>query len=320
VLSGYIGMRVAVFSNYRCAYKAQTSMTGSFGVAYRAGCVMGFTLTSLENLILLSIIILYKNYYVNEYRDYRSMYECIAGYGLGGSTIALFGRVGGGIFDKAAEVGCDLIGKLESGFEELTPHNAAVICNSVGNNVGDIAGMGSDINGSLCESSVAALVIAANSPTFYYHPNALYYPLVLFAFAIVVCMLSSMIAFGGRAETTKSIADRLKNQLLFSTILMIPCLWLSSYLTLPQRLFGLGNIDRTPTSAFMCTVIGIVGGLIIGYVTEYYTTQNSTPAREVARACEVGAATNIISGVALGYSSTLIPALLLSAITFVCHY
>lgn len=118
IVSGYIGMRVAVFSNYKAAFKAITSTSGAFKVAYRAGIVMGFTLTSLGLLVLVIIIALYTNLYITKYEDYTEMYECIAGYGLGGSLIALFGRVGGGIFTKAADVGADLVGKVENDLKE----------------------------------------------------------------------------------------------------------------------------------------------------------------------------------------------------------
>lgn len=129
---------------------------------------MGFGLTSLGLLVLTILITLYTNLYVENYSDYSSMYECIAGYGLGGSTIALFGRVGGGIYTKAADVGGDLVGKIEEDLPEDSPNNPATIADNVGDNVGDIAGMGADLFGSFAESTSAALVVAANSPTFYY--------------------------------------------------------------------------------------------------------------------------------------------------------
>lgn len=129
------------------------------------------------------------------------MMECIAGYGLGGSTIALFGRVGGGIFTKAADVGADLVGKVENDLPEDSPSNPATIADNVGDNVGDIAGMGSDLFGSLAESTVAALVISANSPTFYYQPSALYYPLLLSAFGIIVCLLTTLTAFTRKSDS-----------------------------------------------------------------------------------------------------------------------
>jgi H+-translocating diphosphatase len=159
IVSGYIGMRVAVFSNYRCAFKAQTSMSAGFKVAYQAGCVMGFCLTSLGLLILTILITLYTKMFIGDngdYEDYAEMYEAIAGYGLGGSTT------------KAADVGADLVGKVEQDLPEDSPSNPATIADNVGDNVGDIAGMGSDLFGSFAESTAAALVVASQSPSFYY--------------------------------------------------------------------------------------------------------------------------------------------------------
>jgi H+-translocating diphosphatase len=138
---------------------------------------MGFTLTSLGILILAIIIAIYNNWYLSEFYHIIELYECIAGYGLGGSTMALFGRVGGGIYTKAADVGADLVGKVEEDLDEDSPYNPATIADNVGDNVGDIAGMGSDLFGSFAEATCAALVVASSSPTFYYNPAALYYPL-----------------------------------------------------------------------------------------------------------------------------------------------
>lgn len=129
------------------------------------------------------------------------MFEAIAGYGLGGSTIALFGRVGGGIYTKAADVGADLVGKVEEDMAEDSPNNPATIADNVGDNVGDIAGMGADLFGSFAESTCAALVVSAVSPSFYYHPTSFYYPLLISASGIVVCIFISLLAFPGKKET-----------------------------------------------------------------------------------------------------------------------
>lgn len=185
-------------------------MGDAFSVAYRAGCVMGFTLTSLGLLVLTILIAIYTNIYVEKYQDFSGMYESIAGYGLGGSTIALFGRVGGGIFTKAADVGADLVGKVEESMAEDSPHNPATIADNVGDNVGDIAGMGSDLFGSFAESTCAALVIASDSPTFYYQPSALYYPLLLSAFGIIVSLVTTTVAHGNKAENITGVSNTLK--------------------------------------------------------------------------------------------------------------
>jgi len=319
ILSGFIGMRVAVFSNYRCTFKAQTSMSAAFSVAYRAGCVMGFALVSWALLNLTLLIGFYINWYVNDYSDYATIFEAIAGYGLGGSTIALFGRLGGGIYTKAADVGADLVGKIEKNMPEDSPNNPATIADNVGDNVGDIAGMGADLFGSFSESTCAALVVGSTSPSFYYTPSALYYPLMISAIGIIASLLTTLIAHGKRSESFKGVSDTLKLQLLVSTLLMSGGLYLAAYITLPERLFGLGDVDRHPWHAYVCSLTGLWSGLVIGYITEYYTSHSFKPVREVARSCETGAATNIIYGLALGHLSTVIPVIFLAATAFVSH-
>ena len=162
-------MKIAVSSNYKTTYKCIEGLSEGFKVAYQAGCVMGFTSVGLSLSILLSLMIVYKNVMLpvadptSEY-SYAVLMELVAGYGLGGSSMALFGRVGGGIFTKAADVGADLVGKVEEGLDEDDPSNPATIADNVGDNVGDIAGMGSDLFGSFAESTCAALVVIANTP------------------------------------------------------------------------------------------------------------------------------------------------------------
>jgi inorganic pyrophosphatase len=323
ILSGYIGMRVAVFSNFRCAFQAQKSMTAGFIVAYRAGCVMGFALTSLGLLVLTVLITIYTNLYIGtdgSYQLYTTLYEHIAGYGLGGSTIALFGRVGGGIYTKAADVGADLVGKLEEDFPEDSPSNPATIADNVGDNVGDIAGMGADLFGSFAESTVAALVVAATQPTFYYQPSAFFYPLLISAFGLVASLITTVFAFNRKTDDFKGVGNTLKQQLFVSTILATFTSWFAGYISLPDRLYGLaGEINRGPIHAWVSTLVGLWSGMVIGFVTEYYTSHTYGPVREVAQSCKTGAATNIIYGLALGHLSTIIPVVLLSITAFVAH-
>lgn len=153
IASGAIGMIVATQANYRVTYCARNALAPAFRVAYRAGCAMGFALVSLGLLILILLIIVYKNIIGldengSAQQYYRGLFESIAGYGLGGSFVALFGRVGGGIYTKAADVGADLVGKVESGLPEDSPKNPATIADNVGDNVGDVAGMSADLFGS----------------------------------------------------------------------------------------------------------------------------------------------------------------------------
>ena len=197
ILCGFIGMRIAVVANYRTTYKCMDSLAEGFKVAYRAGCVMGFSSVGISLSILVSLMIIYQKVmnpviHPNDPHSYAVLMELIAGYGLGGSSMALFGRVGGGIFTKAADVGADLVGKVEEGLEEDDPSNPATIADNVGDNVGDIAGMGSDLFGSFAESTCAALVVMANTPDLVKYNETLYFPLIISAIGIVACFFTSI--------------------------------------------------------------------------------------------------------------------------------
>jgi len=161
MVSGYIGMAVATYANARTTLEARKGLGPAFVVAYEAGGVMGFALTSLGLVVLFLAIIIY--HIVSGWNEWNFIYEAIAGYGLGGSSMALFGRVGGGIYTKAADVGADLVGKVEKDIPEDDPRNPGVIADNVGDNVGDIAGMGADLFGSFAEATCAALVVASVS-------------------------------------------------------------------------------------------------------------------------------------------------------------
>jgi len=164
IISGYIGMMIAVKANVRTCKEVITSLHRGFIVAFRGGMVLGFTLVGLALIILMLIIMFYQRAFLGKNNfGTKDMFESISGYGLGGSLIALFGRVGGGIYTKAADVGSDLAGKVVEGLPEDSPMNPGVIADNVGDNVGDIAGMGSDLFGSFAESTCACLVITASS-------------------------------------------------------------------------------------------------------------------------------------------------------------
>lgn len=196
---GAFGMHIATLSNFRTTICAKVSLGSAFKVAYRAGVVIGFALVSVSLVTLLLLITLYKNLLdlqdsskAGNYYDF--LFESIAGFGLGGSTIALFARVGGGIFTKAADLGSDLVGKIESGLPEDSPRNPATIADNVGDNVGDIAGMGADLFGSFAESTCASLIIGCNSITNHagvYELNSIMYVLLIPAIGICVSLVVS---------------------------------------------------------------------------------------------------------------------------------
>ena len=340
---------------------------------------MGFALSSLALLVLISLIMIYRKvgFAINftsfpldnpSFGDDESarLYEAIAGYGLGGSAMALFGRVGGGIYTKAADVGADLVGKVEQDLPEDSPKNPATIADNVGDNVGDIAGMGSDLFGSFAEATCAGLVVLAEANNQRYYTAGfqctqkagdatrylcedadvyLMYPLMLSALALIACLVCSIFATHiMKVNENQQIEATLRYQLIISTVLLLITLWLSAFLTvaapsdskqtvgtkdynsiiLPYERTGestkeLKYYALTTANGFICSTSGLVVGLAIGLLTEYYTSNNYRPVEEVAESCKTGAATNIIYGLALGYLSTIYPVILLAIAAYISH-
>jgi H(+)-translocating pyrophosphatase len=334
ILAGYLGMRIAVYTNVRTTKECAKDIADGFIVAYRGGQVLGFTLVGLALFVLQIIIIVYQKIYLTEERqkdplNARHLFEMISGYGLGASTVALFGRVGGGIFTKAADVGSDLAGKVVQGLEEDDPSNPGVIADNVGDNVGDIAGMGADLFGSLAESTCAALVVGATSTELLNHPNAMYFPLLITAAGIIVSFITSFFATTFTRVKDDTVETTVKWQLVISTVLMtgaiIPLIqFLPESFAIGTRLVYLtnGQVEYIPVictqwKAFGCVACGLWSGLIIGWITEIYTSNAYSPVQDLAEACRMGAAPNIILGLALGYMSTIIPILCIAVTIFV---
>jgi len=324
MLSGYIGMQIAVRANVRTAKEACGGLHGAFVVAFRGGVVLGFVLVGLALLNLVLLVIWYRGLFTrygahgHTWVEWAEMFECIAGYGLGGSTVALFGRVGGGIYTKAADVGADLVGKVIAGLDEDSIMNPGVIADNVGDNVGDIAGMGSDLFGSFAESTCACLVIAATS-TQLMNSHAYLYPLLISAFGILVGFVTSFLATNIMdVDEAEKVEKTLKYQLVVSTVLMTPALYFAAVWTLPASFSFAGQPHAVrPLYAFTCTALGLWSGLCIGYLTEYYTSSTYAPVRKLANSSTSGSATSIIIGLSLGYRSTMIPVLSLSVTIYV---
>merc|ERR1719387_2121119 len=249
------------------------------------------------------------------------MYDAIAGYGLGGSSIALFGRVGGGIYTKAADVGADLSGKNEFGMDEDDPRNPACIADNVGDNVGDIAGMGADLFGSFAEATCAALVLASSSSALAASWTSVMYPLLISSVGIVVGVLTLLLS--GCFYPVKQLPDvekALKGVLVISTVLMTPAVIALSYACLPVVFVlgeGFGEVKWWYCALSIC--LGLWSGLIVGYMTEYYTSHSYTPVREISETQKVSAATGIIYGLAVGYLSCIVPVLCLGVTILVAH-
>ena len=320
IVSGYLGMEIAVFANARTALEARRGVGHGFLVAFRSGAVMGFALTSLGLLVLWLAILGFSRYFGD---DYRALFEAIAGYGLGGSSIALFGRVGGGIYTKAADVGADLVGKVERDIPEDDPRNPATIADNVGDNVGDIAGMGADLFGSFAESTCAALVVASASSLGREQMWApMLFPLLISAGGIFVCLLTHFAAtVVSRCESIPEIEPTLKAQLVISTALMTPVAFALAWVGLPAEPFEISGADDPVHrwGVFLCVAAGLWSGLAIGLMTEFYTSNRFEPVRELADSCKTGAATNVIFGLALGYKSCVVPVTMLSLAIYLSY-
>ena len=336
ILCGYIGMSIAVYANARTATMCQVSWTDGFNTAFRAGSVMGFCLTSLGLLILYGSLWIFgifipwdtQNTHISEI-----FFECMTGYGLGGSSIALFGRVGGGIYTKAADVGADLVGKVEAGIPEDDPRNPAVIADNVGDNVGDVAGMGADLFGSFAESSCAALVVASVSKELNSNWGYLMFPLLVSAGGIVSSWITSFFATSipfCQVKEERHVERNLSIQLYISTILSSITTLIMVIYFLPDR-FCVKVVEVAKNgswcdmyssrwAAYACVMCGLWSGLLIGKVTDYMTSYNYGPVKEVSKSCETGAATNIIFGLALGYKSVVVPIFAMAVTIFVSFY
>jgi len=317
IVAGYVGMKIAVFANGRVAKSAQNGIGAAFQVAFKAGTVMGFALVSLGVLMLFITIKLFSVHYSNFLTSSDScqrLFEAVSGFGLGGSCVGLFGRVGGGIYTKAADVGADLVGKVEKNIPEDDERNPAVIADNVGDNVGDIAGMGADLFGSFAESTCAALVLTAQSPELFKLPSALGFPLLISAVGILMSLLTTFFSTTCfLVVNAPDVEQSLKRQLIVSTIFMTPMVFVLAYICLPASFTVSGKDGVTWWEISCCLLAGLWSGLIIGFITEYYTSHSYKPVREVADSCNTGAATNIIFGLALGYKSVIVPVFCIAA-------
>ena len=297
-LAGFLGMSIAIRANTRTAATAQTGLNPALRVAFSSGAVMGLTVVGLG---ILGITILYLIYQDITY---------VAGFGLGASSIALFARVGGGIYTKAADVGADLVGKVEAGIPEDDPRNPAVIADNVGDNVGDVAGMGADLFESYVSSLIAAIALAGAAVTIVFtggvagqtlpfDDDLVVLPLLIAASGIVASVLGTFLV---RSKEQASFSDLLWSlrRGIFGAAIIVVFLSLGAILWLDVPL---------QWNAFGAIIAGLVAGVIIGLVTEFYTSYDYPPTKSVAETSQTGAATVVISGMATGMMSTLIPVL-----------
>ncbi|MDD3721025.1 MAG: sodium-translocating pyrophosphatase [Lutibacter sp.] len=317
-LAGFIGMKVATKANVRTTQAARTSLGKALEVAFAGGAVMGLGVVGLGVLGLSSLFMLYsgQGWAISE------VLNVLSGFSLGASSIALFARVGGGIYTKAADVGADLVGKVEAGIPEDHPLNPATIADNVGDNVGDVAGMGADLFESYVGSIIGTMVLGAafvTIPAFqtsFDGLGAIYLPLILAAVGIVMSIIGTFfvkVKDGGDPQTALNIGE------FGSAGLMVVASYFVIDQMLPQTWIFKG-IEYTSMGVFWATIAGLVAGLLVGKVTEYYTATGKKPVMSIVRQSETGAATNIIAGLGVGMMSTAIPILLIASAILVSHH
>ncbi|MBD3360526.1 sodium-translocating pyrophosphatase [Candidatus Peregrinibacteria bacterium] len=300
VLAGYFGMKIATRANVRTANAAKRGLSEALVIAFRSGAVMGLSVVGLGLLGLSLLFFIYSNL-LNI--DMNVVLNVIVGFGLGASSIALFARVGGGIYTKAADVGADLVGKVEAGIPEDDPRNPAVIADNVGDNVGDVAGMGADLFESYVGSIVSAMILGFVA----FGINGVYLPMMLAGVGVLVSIIGTLVVRVGRKG---KIHRALKNGLWLASLLMVV---VSFFLI---RYF----IAEEWSGIFIAMVSGLIVGIIIGLITEYFTSDDYMPVKKLADASQTGAATNIIQGLALGYKSTALPVIFICVAIFVAYH
>jgi len=304
-LSGFVGMKIATAANARTANACQDGLNKGLRVAFSAGSVMGFTVVGLGLLDISVWYILLR--YVFGVSAASEITATMLTFGMGASSMALFARVGGGVFTKAADVGADLVGKVEAGIPEDDPRNPAVIADNVGDNVGDVAGMGADLYESYVGSviSAAALGVAAIG-----NFSAMMLPMLLAAIGVICSIFGTFFVSTKEGATQKQLLGALSRGTNFSAILIAAAAFPAVYFILGAEHWMM----------YFAILAGLLAGVLIGKVTEYYTSESYKPTQTIAASSETGTATVIISGLSVGMLSTLLPILIVAVCVLVAFF
>ncbi len=309
-LAGYFGMKTATYASARTANAARQSLDRGLKVAFRSGAVMGLVVVGLGLLdISFWYVILERFVEVSGPQKLVVITTTMLTFGMGASTQALFARVGGGIYTKAADVGADLVGKVEAGIPEDDPRNPATIADNVGDNVGDVAGMGADLYESYVGSILSTFALGACAG---YGWEGMVLPVALAVCGIVCSIIGSFLVKTREDATQKSLLTSLRTGTYTAAIL-------SAIVAIPLTYFIIGP-DNNSWGVFIAILCGLIGGTLIGYFTEYFTSDNYKPTKKLAAASETGSATIIIGGISLGMMSTIASILIVAVAILISYF
>lgn len=324
-LAGFIGMKVATKANVRTTNAARTSLGKALEVAFAGGSVMGMGVVGLGVLGLGLLLLLYSNMFgVDTVQNVNKVITVITGFSFGASSIALFARVGGGIYTKAADVGADLVGKVEAGIPEDHPLNPATIADNVGDNVGDVAGMGADLFESYVGSIIGTMVLGATFigvtgfeiDNAFGGLNAVLLPLVLAGVGILTSILGTFFVRVREGGNPQKALNR--GEFISSGIMLLATIAIVNWM-LPEGWTDAAGTEYSTMGVILAVIFGLVAGLLIGLITEFYTGTGTRPVKGIVNQSVTGAATNIIAGLGVGMQSTAIPIVILAAAIIGAH-